>query len=74
MAAFEGLPKDFFAFFRTGRCPVMSANSSTTESSSFGCLIASPSPTLITIFVSPGTWCTLVSPNCCMSFGATVVL
>ena len=45
---------DFFARLRTGRCPVMTASSSTTLSSTLGCLIASPTPTLITIFVSVG--------------------
>ena len=48
---------DFFAFLRTGAWPVIVAISSTMTSSTFGCLIASPTPTLIAIFVSVGTWC-----------------
>ena len=63
---------DFFAFLRTGSCPVMRASSSTTASSAFGCLIASPTPTLSTIFSSDGTSCGFEKPNCCVSFGRTV--
>ena len=47
---------DLRARVTTGRCPVISAISSTTESSSFGFRGASPSPTLITIFSIRGTW------------------
>ena len=65
---------DFFAFFRTGCCPVIVASSSTTESSAFGCLIASPTPQLSTIFSSCGTWCGFVNPNCSLSFPRTVDL
>src|SRR5690348_1903849 len=62
------LAMDFFAFFRTGCWPVIVASSSTTLSSTFGCLIASPTPTFTTIFSSVGTWCGFVRPNCCISF------
>jgi hypothetical protein len=50
----------------------MIPSSSTTLSSTLGCLIASPTPTFSTIFSTVGTWCGFVISNCFISRGRTV--
>ncbi len=64
---------DFFAFFLAGRWPVMIDSSSTTVSSSLGCLIASLKPTFSTIFSRFGISCGFVRPSRADSAGRTFV-
>src|SRR6478735_758725 len=63
----------FFARVVTGRWPLISISSSITASRSFGCLCASPIPTLSTILVRRGTSCALARPNSFASAGRTTV-
>src|SRR5256885_10311109 len=61
----------FLARVTTGCWPVMAASSATAASSPLGFLVASPMPTLSTIFTSFGIWCAFFRPNCCANFGRT---
>ncbi len=50
------LAMDFFARVTTGFWPAMAPRSAVAKSSTFGFSLPSPTPMLITIFSSRGTW------------------